>query len=125
MTAPRVVTGYKRLDRVITRARARNRTRQLAIVSGRRVVDAVAVYTGVSEAAMVSANRTREATYARHLAMYALAEHALLGPRAVGGLLGNRDHSTVRAGIRRIARELGWRRETVADLDAIAEGLRR
>jgi chromosomal replication initiator protein len=92
------------------------------------VVAAVSVRTGVDAAALRGRSRTRDVTYARHLAMYLLREDAKLSVAEIGRMFGGRDHSTVLGGINRIALETTTRPETATDLavvrDAIADARR-
>lgn len=88
------------------------------------IIDAVARQTGVAVADIRGRSRSRDVSYARHLAMYLLREDAHLPPTEIGRLLGHRDHSTVLSGISRIAAELGTRPETAADTAAARASLR-
>ena len=63
-------------------------------------------------------SRNRDVTYARHLAMYLLKEDGRKSVAEIGRAFGNRDHSTVLAGIQRIALEQTTRPETRTDLAA-------
>lgn len=83
------------------------------------VVAAVCGRTGVELAALRGRSRSRDVTYARHLAMYLLKQDAHRAVAEIGRLFGHRDHSTVLAGIQRIMLEQSTRRETTADLAAV------
>lgn len=83
------------------------------------VVAAVCRRTGVEPAALRGRSRSRDVTYARHLAMYLLKQDAHRAVAEIGRLFGHRDHSTVLAGIQRIMLEQSTRRETTADLAAV------
>lgn len=85
------------------------------------VLDAVAQHRAVTRGDLAGRSRNREVAYARHLAMYLLKEDARLTVAQIGRLLGNRDHSTVLAGIQRIAMELTTRPETASDVTAVRE----
>jgi chromosomal replication initiator protein len=85
------------------------------------ILDAVTRVTSVARGDLAGRSRSRDVTYARHLTMYLLKEDARLTVAEIGRLLGHRDHSTVLAGIQRIAMELQTRPETRTDLAAARE----
>ncbi len=89
------------------------------------IIIAVCRRTGTDAADLRGRSRTRDVTYARHLAMFILKEDGRKTPAEIGRLFGNRDHSTVLAGITRITHEQTTREETKADLTAIRETLTR
>jgi chromosomal replication initiator protein len=82
------------------------------------IIDAVCRRTGAQPADIRGRSRQRDITYARHLAMFLLKEDARKSVAEIGRLCGNRDHSTVLAGISRIAAEQGTRTETREDIAA-------
>ena len=82
------------------------------------IIAAVCRRIGVTPADLRGRSRTRDVTYARHLAMYLMKEDARRTVAEIGRLFGNRDHSTVLAGIHRITLEQTTRPETAADLTA-------
>lgn len=88
------------------------------------IVAAVGRRTGVSPADIRGRSRSRDVTYARHLAMYLLKEDARSTIAEIGRCLGHRDHSTVLAGIARISGELKTRPETRADAESVRDALR-
>jgi chromosomal replication initiator protein len=88
------------------------------------VIAAVSRRTGVTPADIRGRSRSRDVTYARHLAMYLLREDARSTIAEIGRYLGHRDHSTVLAGIARITGELRTRPETRTDTEATREALR-
>jgi chromosomal replication initiator protein len=88
------------------------------------IVAAVGRRTGVSPADIRGRSRSRDVSYARHLAMYLLKEDARNTVAEIGRNLGHRDHSTVLGGIARISGELKTRPETCADVEATREALR-
>ncbi len=88
------------------------------------IVAAVGRRTGVTPADIRGRSRSRDVTYARHLAMYLMKQDARSTIAEIGRHLGHRDHSTVLAGIARITGELKTRPETRADADAAREALR-
>ncbi len=75
--------------------------------------------TGETRESMISHNRGRGATYARHLAWYVLKNHGGQFIADIGRLFGNRDHSTIIKGIKRIELELQTRDETRSDYQEI------
>jgi chromosomal replication initiator protein len=83
------------------------------------IIDAVCKRTGTTPAALSSRSRSRDLTYARHLAMYMLKHDGKKTIAEIGRTFGNRDHSTVIGGIQRITMELTTRPETTEDLAAI------
>jgi hypothetical protein len=86
------------------------------------VLAAIAVRTEVNVADLAGRGRTRDISYARHLAMYLLFDYRLLWVAGIGRLL-CRDHSTVLEGIKRIELETATRPETVQDLAAIRHSI--
>lgn len=92
------------------------------------IIGAVTARTGVDAAALRGRSRTRDVTYARHLAMYLLREDGKLSVAEIGRMFGGRDHSTVLGGINRIALETTTRPDTATDLavvrDAVADAQR-
>lgn len=88
------------------------------------IVAAVGRRAGVTPADIRGRSRSRDVTYARHLTMYLLKEDARSTIAEIGRHLGHRDHSTVLAGIARIAGELKTRPETRTDAEAVREALR-
>ena len=84
-----------------------------------RIIDAVCRHASVTPVALAGRSRSRDLTYARHLAMYLLKEDAKKTIAEIGRTFGNRDHSTVIGGIQRITMELATRPETTADLAAV------
>ena len=67
------------------------------------VIKAVAEYFNLSPQDLRGKSRVREIADARHIAMYLLREDAQLPLKLIGRLLGNRDHSTVIHGCRKIS----------------------
>ncbi len=87
------------------------------------IVAAVCRRMGVQPGDVRGRSRNRDVSYARHLTMYLLREDGRKSVAEIGRMLGNRDHSTVIAGIQRIGLELTTRPETRADLAAARESL--
>ncbi|TAK59741.1 MAG: chromosomal replication initiator protein DnaA [Dehalococcoidia bacterium] len=89
------------------------------------IIAAVCRHLGVQLADLRGRSRNRDVSYARHLAMYVLKEDGRKTVAEIGRTLGHRDHSTVLAGIQRIALEQTTRPETRADLGAVRAALDR
>ena len=87
------------------------------------VIAAVCAQTGSGRADLTGRSRSRDVSYARHLAMYVLRHDAKKTVAEIQRLFGNRDHSTVIGAIDRIEGELGTRVETKGDLIDIRETL--
>jgi len=94
-----------------------------APASAEDVIAAVCGRTGASRADLTGRSRSRDVSYARHLAMYVLRNDAKKSVAEIQRLFGDRDHSTVIGAIDRIEAELGTRDETRADLCGIREAL--
>lgn len=86
------------------------------------VIEAVRQRTGTTLADLAGESRTRDKTYARHIAMYLLRRDARIGVEEIGRMLGGRDHATVIGGCKRIEGELRTRPETREDIE-ITRGL--
>ncbi len=65
------------------------------------IIQRVARYFNTSPEALTGPSRAKPIAEARHIAMYLLREDAQLPLKAIGHLLGNRDHSTVIHGCRK------------------------
>jgi len=87
------------------------------------LIDAVCRRTGATPADLRGRSRAREISYARHLAMYLMKEDARRSVAEIGREFGHRDHSTVLAGVQRIALEQTTRAETSADIAALRSTL--
>jgi chromosomal replication initiator protein len=83
------------------------------------MIAAVCRRTGAMPADLRGRTRNRAVTYARHLAMYVMKEEGRKSIAEIGRAFGNRDHSTVLAGIARIENDRKNYTETAADLRAI------
>jgi chromosomal replication initiator protein len=87
------------------------------------VLQAVCRHTGAVLADLNGRGRSRGVSYARHLAMFLLKEDARKSVAEIGRLLGNRNHATVLAALRKIEVEQRTRAETSADIAAIRGAL--
>lgn len=83
------------------------------------VLEAVRTRLGVTPDDLAGDNRTRDTTYARHVAIYLLRRDARLSVSEIGRMLGGRDHATIIGGYKRIAGELKTRPETREDIEII------
>ena len=89
------------------------------------IVSAVLAHFHVSEHQLSSPSRARDIAYARHIAMYLMRQLAQRPLAEIGTRLGNRDHSTVLSGYRRIARERDSLASTQSDLEQIEAAIER
>ena len=71
------------------------------------VIEIVADYFDLTVEDLVGARRTKAIAWPRQIAMYLLREENQLSLPAIGGYLGNRDHTTIRYGVERISEQLG------------------
>jgi chromosomal replication initiator protein len=67
------------------------------------IIEGVARYFSLPAAALVGATRAKPVAEARHIAMFLLREDVQLPLKVIGRLLGNRDHSTVIHGCRKVS----------------------
>jgi chromosomal replication initiator protein len=111
------------IERALSPLVAVARSEEAAPADADDIIAAVCRRTGAAPSDLRGRSRNREVTYARHLAMYLLKEEGRRTVAEIGRLLGNRDHSTVLAGINRITMELATRSETRADLLAARAAL--
>jgi chromosomal replication initiator protein len=87
------------------------------------IINAVCRRTGAVPGDLRGRTRNRAITYARHLAMYLLKEDGRKSIAEIGRAFGNRDHSTVLAGIARIENDRKNYTDTAADLREIRTAL--
>ncbi len=106
------------IERALSPLAAAVRSAEAAPLDADDILAAVSRRTGISASDLRGRSRNREVAYARHLAMYLLKDEGRKTIAEIGRLLGNRDHSTVLAGINRITMELTTRTETRVDLHA-------
>lgn len=74
--------------------------------SPHRVLDVVCAHFRVSQHDLAGQSRSRDITYARHIAMYLLRHDAHQSLAEIGKILGHRNHATVIAGCKRINADL-------------------
>jgi chromosomal replication initiator protein len=92
------------------------------------IIDETAAYFGLSREDLVSPNRSRPLTNARHIAMYLLRECTGQSLVKIGEIFGGRDHSTALYGINRVEKKMRAREPTykqVQDLSRIIRGRAR
>jgi chromosomal replication initiator protein len=83
------------------------------------IIQAVSEHLGVAISDVKSSRRTRELTYARHIAMYLMRHDAAMTFAAIARLMGKKDHSTIVHACSQLERDLCQSPELRADLDAI------
>ena len=122
----RVLAYAELVSEPITLDRARQALRPISTgprrLSPQTVLDTVCRHFHMTADQLTGPSRSRDITYARHIAMYLLRPHHPLAE--IGRLLGNRDHSTVLSGCRRIEKEqasLDQTRADLADIQAFLE----
>jgi chromosomal replication initiator protein len=84
----------------------------LPLPSPDSIIAAVCRHFSVSRPLLTGRGRSRELTYARHVAMYLLREDAHRPLTDIGRVLGGRDHTTVLHGYSKISKELASLDET-------------
>jgi chromosomal replication initiator protein len=92
------------------------------------IIDETASYFGLSREDLVSPNRSRPLTNARHIAMYLLRECTGQSLVKIGEIFGGRDHSTALYGINQVEKKMRAREPTykqVQDLSRIIRGRAR
>jgi chromosomal replication initiator protein len=92
------------------------------------IVDETASYFSLSREDLISPNRSRPLTNARHIAMYLIRECTGQSLVNIGELFGGRDHSTAHYGIQQVEKKMRTRDATykqVQDLSRIIRGRAR
>lgn len=90
-----------------------------------QIFDVICRHFHISATELASQSRSRDVTYARHVAMYLLRHEAHRPLSEIGKLLGNRNHATIIAGCRRIQSELSTLESTKNDLNQLRSHLQR
>ena len=88
-----------------------------------QVIEAVCGHLQIAPKDLSSAKRTREVTYARHIAMYLLRQDSGLTFACIAQMLGRKDHSTVVHACRHLEFELDVSPSLRADIDAVRSSL--
>lgn len=83
------------------------------------IVAAVSRATRVSMAEIYGRKRSQQISDARHIAMYLIRENTDLSYPQIGRIMGQRDHSTIIHGHRKIRREMARRPDYAATVNAI------
>jgi chromosomal replication initiator protein len=99
-----------------------------AEIAPQLILEESAKYFGLSIQDLVSPNRSRPLTTARHVAMYLMRECSGLSLVKIGDTFGGRDHTTARHGIQKIEKDMRARSTTyrqVQDLSRIIRGRAR
>jgi chromosomal replication initiator protein len=99
-----------------------------AEIAPQLILEESAKYFGLSVDDLVSPNRSRPLTTARHVAMYLMRECSGQSLVKIGETFGGRDHTTARHGIMKIERDMRARNTTyrqVQDLSRIIRGRAR
>ena len=89
------------------------------------ILKTVCSHFHITQDQLRSPSRARDITYARHIAMYLLRCLSQRPLAEIGTLLGNRDHSTVLSGYRRIAQERESLATTRTDLEQLEATLKK
>jgi chromosomal replication initiator protein len=87
------------------------------------IVDETASYFGLTRADLVSKNRSRPLTTARHIAMYLLRETTSLSLIKIGEMFA-RDHSTAMHGIRKVEADMSARGSTYRQVQDLTRTIR-
>jgi chromosomal replication initiator protein len=87
------------------------------------IVDETAAYFGLTRNDLVSKNRSRPLTTARHIAMYLLRETTSLSLIKIGEMF-DRDHSTALHGIRKVETDMSARGSTFRQVQDLTRTIR-
>jgi chromosomal replication initiator protein len=87
------------------------------------IVDETAAYFGLTRSDLVSKNRSRPLTTARHIAMYLLRETTSLSLIKIGEMF-DRDHSTALHGIRKVETDMSARGSTFRQVQDLTRTIR-
>ncbi len=75
-------------------------------LTAEQVIATVARFYNTTTAALIGQERTKDIAWARQVAMYLIREEAEASLPAIGEALGNRDHTTVMYGCKKVADEI-------------------
>lgn len=84
--------------------------------AAQQILNVVCAHFHLSQHDLSGQSRSRDITYARHIAMYLLRNDAHRSLAEIGRLLGNRNHATIISGCKRITSELSSYQPTQDDL---------
>ena len=93
------------------------------VITDRNVIDAVSEHFGVPKEQIRGASRKKMTVLSRQVAMYLLREETPMSLKAIGSLLGGRDHSTVLHGHDRVASMLNSDYGLKSDVKRIRKNL--
>jgi chromosomal replication initiator protein len=88
-----------------------------------RIIKACADHFGVTLKDITSGGRTKQLALARQVAMYLLRSTLSLSLKEIGGLFGNKDHTTVMHAVRRVGNLRTTDPSFAARLDKLAKGI--
>jgi len=94
-----------------------------SVITDRNVIEAVSEHFGVPKEQIRGASRKKMTVLSRQVAMYLLREETPMSLKAIGSLLGGRDHSTVLHGHDRVATLLGSDYGLKSDVRTIRKNL--
>jgi chromosomal replication initiator protein len=116
-------------DRPITVALAEEALRDLIKeeepVDHNRIIKACADYFGVTLNDITNGGRTKQLALARQVAMYLLRAKLSLSLKEIGGLFGNKDHTTVMHALKRVGELRAGDPVFAAKLEKISKGISR
>ena len=72
-------------------------------LSADQIIDVVASEMGISRSALLGPDRSKDTAWARQVAMYLIREETESSLPAIGDALGNRDHTTIMYGCKKVA----------------------
>ena len=75
-------------------------------VNPKSIISAVAKLYNITPENIIGKSRKQNYTHARHIVMYILREELNLSLKEIGGILGNRDHTTIINGVEKIKESL-------------------
>jgi chromosomal replication initiator protein len=116
-------------DRPITTALAEEALRDLIKeeepVDHSRIIKACAEHFGVTLKDITNGGRTKQLALARQVAMYLLRAALNLSLKEIGGLFGNKDHTTVMHALKRVSELKSSDPAFAARLDKLSKGISR
>ena len=104
--------------------KALNPLRQHRQPTSSEIIQTVCEHFDLSSEQLAGPSRARDITFARHIAMYLLHRHGAHSLNSIGQLFGERDHSTVLNGCRRITREQSTLPQTRTILEELTTALK-
>ena len=89
-----------------------------------RIIEAVAKFHNLKSADITGKKRTRALTDPRHVAMYVARVHTKMSFPELGREFGDRDHTTVQHGVRKVETELATDPDLAHQVRLIEQNLR-